>query len=127
MKPTILVIDDELIIRIFLDKTLSRDFNIVAVSSGTAGWDWLQDGNRPDLIITDMFMPEMNGCELVQLIKSNDEMKKIPVIMLSARQEDDSAEDCAAKSPDEYIQKPIKAPILFDILNKYLKTGKADH
>jgi two-component system, chemotaxis family, chemotaxis protein CheY len=123
MKPTILVIDDELIIRIFLEKTLSKDFNIVALSSGPAGWEWMMEGNKPDLIITDMFMPGMTGCELVHLIKESEAFHNIPVIMLSANQENENEESCVTKSADEYVQKPIKAPILFDIISKYLKTN----
>ena len=75
----------------------------------------------PDLIVLDLMLPDMDGIEIVKGLKSKNETKKIPIIMVTAKSSEiDKVKglDCGA---DDYLTKPFKKDILLDTVKKYLK------
>ena len=84
MRKKILVLDDKIAIAKVLSIYLASDYDCIWLPNGIEGVKWLQEGNIPDLIISDIRMPEMRGDEFLEWIKSNQLFKHIPVIMLSS-------------------------------------------
>ena len=65
------------------------------------------DGERPDLMILDVNMPEVNGIMMLEFIRQRAEVKNLPVIMLSSEATDVQVDEAMAKGADAYITKPI--------------------
>ncbi len=83
MKKKILLIDDIREFLTMLKLVLSGDYDVTTAQNGQDALNLLQNGYYPDVIVTDLRMPYMDGYELVTQVKKNDDFKKIPVIVLS--------------------------------------------
>ena len=90
MKKKILILDDKETIAKVLSIYLMSDYDVQWLPDGLQGVKWLQAGNTPDLIISDIRMPGMRGDDFLEWIKQNELFKHIPVIMLSS--EDSTSE-----------------------------------
>ena len=83
-KPTILIVDDKPEIAKVIKIQMSLDYNVFYMENPVKGIAWMHEGNIPDLIISDYFMPEMNGHEFLTYLKSSEIFKNIPIIVLSS-------------------------------------------
>ena len=90
MKKRILILDDKETIAKVLSIYLMSDYDVQWLPDGLQGVKWLQSGNIPDLIISDIRMPGMRGDDFLEWIKQNELFRHIPVIMLSS--EDSTSE-----------------------------------
>jgi pilus assembly protein CpaE len=108
----ILFVDDEEQIRKLLSTWLTRHGYEVTVAND--GWEALKAirGKAPDLVITDVNMPNMNGLELTRRMRADHRTARIPVIMLSARKQADDVLTGYAEGADEYIPKPVEMAVL---------------
>src|SRR5262249_28342698 len=107
----ILVVDDIASNRDLLARRLAREgHEVVAVEDGTSALDRLV-GENFDLILLDLMMPGMSGFEVLCRLKSNSRTRHIPVIMISALDELDSAVRCIEAGAEDYLPKPFN-PIL---------------
>jgi pilus assembly protein CpaE len=108
----ILFVDDEEQIRKLLSTWLARHGYEVTVAND--GWEALKAirTKAPDLLITDVNMPNMNGLELTRRLRSDHRTARIPVIMLSARKRADDVLTGYAEGADEYIPKPVEMAVL---------------
>ena len=108
MSDRILVADDSQGIRDLLQMSLeSLGYTVVLAEDGESALERIDEA-RPDLMIIDVMMPKVNGFQICRRVKSNPETKETPVILLTAKvQEEDVfwGHDCGA---DEYITKPFK-------------------
>jgi CheY-like chemotaxis protein len=112
----LLIVDDDaaqvLLFRYML-RELGYDHQCHHVASGTEALKFLRgeqpyaDAPRPDLIILDVNMPGMNGCEVVSKIKEDPELNSIPVVMFSVGVSQSEINQCYAQHANAYIQKPI--------------------
>ncbi len=107
----ILVIDDEKIIRISLEKELSRaGYAVLSAENGKVGVQIVQEQN-PDLILLDIMMPEMDGIEAIGHFKRDKRTKNTPVIFITSLVEEDDVKDGfvqGSKGIDQYfISKPF--------------------
>jgi len=104
---TILVVDDELMMRNLLEKILMRDgYNIITAENGQDALEVLQR-DKIDIVISDMKMPEMNGFDLLKIIKK--EYPRIGMIMMTAYGDTYTVKDALLLGADEYITKPFKS------------------
>lgn len=104
-KKTIVVIDDSIVIRKMIEIALEEeDFNIVTAISGKEGLD-LIDKDKPNLVILDMMLPDMNGIDVLKVIKNE---KKIPVIMLSGKDSPQLIESAKEVGVDDFLPKPFR-------------------
>jgi pilus assembly protein CpaE len=112
MAERILFVDDEAQIRKLLSTWLTRHGYEVSIASD--GWEALKAirTNAPDLVITDVNMPNMNGLELTRRLRSDHKTARIPVIMLSARKQADDVLTGYAEGADEYVPKPVEMAVL---------------
>jgi DNA-binding response OmpR family regulator len=107
MKKKILVVDDELSIRMLLENFLSDEFDVVSKENGYEAMTWLQNNNNADLLLVDIDMPMLNGYELTESIRKQDGMKNVPVIMLSSKQKSADRIRSFSAGADDYLQKPF--------------------
>jgi two-component system KDP operon response regulator KdpE len=105
----ILVVDDERqIIRMLRASLQSSGYEVLTASNGLEGLERFETG-RPDLIITDLAMPEMNGLELTQAVRRSDQT---PIIVLSVRDTDVMKVKALDEGADDYLTKPFSMPEL---------------
>jgi len=121
----ILFVDDEEQIRKLLSTWLARHGYDVGVAND--GWEALKAirARAPDLVITDVNMPNMNGLELTRRMRADHRTARIPVIMLSARKQADDVLSGYAEGADEYVPKPVEMAVLeakIEVLIKRFRT-----
>lgn len=105
-KPTILIVEDHKVLRNFMKNLLKKDYNIIVADNGkTALEKALQ--HVPNLIISDVIMPEMVGTELCSRIKENLKTSHIPVILLTSRSSLVYKFEGLESGADDYISKPF--------------------
>jgi DNA-binding response OmpR family regulator len=102
----ILVVEDNADLRAFMHRNLSRKFQTLLATDGQEGID-LATAEIPDIIISDLMMQKIDGLKLCELIKSQEVTSHIPVILLTARTDQNSKLDGLAKGADDYIGKPF--------------------
>ena len=106
MKPTILIIDDEIEVLWLISEILSDNYNTIRLQDATKIDHILQD-YYPDLIISDVMMPNLNGIDLTKKILNNKETKHIPVILVSANHNVEQQIESLALGAEMYITKPF--------------------
>ncbi len=107
MKKTILAIDDELSIRMLLENFLSSTYNVVTCNDGQEGLAYLEQGDLPDLIVTDIQMPNLDGYEFIKNVRASGFFSNIPVIMLSGIESSNERVKCLKLGADDYMVKPF--------------------
>lgn len=83
MKKKILLVDDIKEFRTLLKILLSGNYEVVTAENGEAALNLILGGYEPDVIVTDLLMPRMDGYQLISRVKSNDSYRNIPIIVLS--------------------------------------------
>ena len=121
MRQKILLVDDEEDILEFLSYNLRKDgFEILTANNGSKGLV-LAKKHKPDLVILDVMMPEMDGVDVCQRIRELPELDETLVLFLSARAEDYSELAGFSAGADDYITKPIKPKLLISRVNAILR------
>ena len=121
MSQKILLVDDEEDILEFLSYNLIKDgFEILTANNGAKGLA-LAKKHKPDLVILDVMMPEMDGVDVCQRIRELTELDETLVLFLSARAEDYSELAGFSAGADDYITKPIKPKLLISRVNAILR------
>ena len=121
MSQKILLVDDEEDILEFLSYNLMKDgFEILTANNGAKGLA-LAKKHKPDLVILDVMMPEMDGIDVCQRIRELPELDETLVLFLSARAEDYSELAGFSAGADDYITKPIKPKLLISRVNAILR------
>lgn len=109
--PLILVVDDNADLREFLTDILRTDYQVIQAANGVEGLNLASD-SIPDLVISDLMMPEMDGHELCHRLKTAEPTSHIPVILLTAKANQDSKLKGLEKGADDYLMKPFNGPEL---------------
>ncbi|MGF7138579.1 hybrid sensor histidine kinase/response regulator transcription factor [Roseimarinus sediminis] len=107
----ILLVEDNSEFRTFLSKELSGTYQIIEAADGNEGYTKALE-HLPDLILTDLMMPVMNGIELCHQLKSTIQVSHIPVIVLSAKTSDEAQLDSFEAKADAFVSKPFNMEIL---------------
>ncbi len=119
MKKRILVVDDEKSICLLLNNFLGEDYDVITISNGEDALAWLE-GNLPDLIISDIQMGNMDGCEFLRRVRQRGFTKHTPIIMLSARAESKERIKCYRLGAQDYLTKPFNPEELEEVVKKNL-------
>ncbi len=117
---TILVVEDNEEFRHFLTEQLSESYYVIEAADGEQAEE-LVLSEFPDLIISDLMMPKMNGIELCQRVKNNIQTSHIPFILLTARTSDESKMDSYEAGADSYISKPFSYELLCVRIKKLIE------
>ena len=117
---TILVIEDNKEIRENTVELLElKGYNVRSAANGKAGLDMALE-TKPDMILCDIMMPNMNGYEVFAALKANSETAKIPFIFVTASVERSEVEAGLGMGADGYIRKPFEAKELFQTIANFL-------
>jgi PAS domain S-box-containing protein len=116
----ILVIDDKWENRSVLVNLLTPlGFDVIEAGDGKEGLDKVRE-NRPDLILTDLVMPKMDGFELIRKIRKFSEFKELPIIATSASVFELASEHSMEAGSNDFLVKPIRAEVLLDKIREHL-------
>ena len=107
MKKTVLVIDDEMSIRMLLENYLSKTYTVITRNDGQEGLKYLEEGNLPELIVADIQMPNLDGYEFLRNVRASGFFKNIPMIMLSGIESSNERVKCLKLGADDYLVKPF--------------------
>ena len=110
-RDTLLIVEDHEALRYYLRKTFEHDYRVVDVTDGQAALSYLSN-EYPDLIVSDVMMPGIQGDELCRLVKDNPNTSGIPFILLTAKTNHDAVIEGLKKGADDYISKPFNTEIL---------------
>ena len=108
---TIFLVDDDMINMAIGNDTLGRLYKTFTMNSGYHLLKMLES-NIPDLILLDVEMPVMNGYETIEILKSREETRNIPVIFLTAHNDTESELKGLSMGAVDYIIKPFSPPLL---------------
>lgn len=118
---TVMFVDDDVELRKYMEEEFGNCFmKIVSASGGNEALALLKD-TSPDIIISDVMMPEMDGMELCRRVKTDAGTSHIPFILLTARADSRSRSNGAAGLCDAYVTKPFDTSELLDTISKLIK------
>ena len=120
MNKKILIVDDEQdILDMIKLKLEAEGFDVVEASNGIDGLAAVQK-EKPDLVLLDIMMPELNGYQVCRELKSNEKLKNIPVVMLTAKAQESDKFWGLETGADDYVTKPFEFSSLIQTIKKHL-------
>lgn len=120
MSKVILVVDDDRTNLIMAERLLGNEYTIVSVTSGEQAIKFLSK-RKPDLILLDINMPEMDGFEVMRNIKGNENWEKIPVIFLTADRDTETEVECLQMGAVDFVGKPFEPEIVRNRIRRTLE------
>lgn len=122
-KAKLLIIEDNVEMRTYLRRNLEDCYEIFEASDGVEGMESIQK-NIPDIIVSDLMMPNMNGLELCEKVKSNMVTSHIPLIILTAKVNEETAYEGFSFGADDYITKPFSMKLLKIRIEKLIEKNE---
>ncbi len=107
-RPRLLIADDNADMRQYLARLLTERYNVQTVSNGQAALAAARD-RRPDLVLSDVMMPHLDGLGLVREMRGDADLRTVPIILLSARAGEESRIEGLLQGADDYLIKPFNA------------------
>ena len=121
--PILLIVEDNPEIQTFLRNSLSQQYNIITANHGQDAIEILKK-HIPDIILSDLMMPVMNGNQLCATIKANPQFSDIPFILLTGKDTLQAQEESMKCGADVFLRKPTSINILQDTLQNQLMRSK---
>jgi two-component system phosphate regulon response regulator PhoB len=116
----VMVIDDEPFILMMIEDKLKRaGIEVVAIRESVGAVEVIRT-EKPDLIIMDWMMPEVSGLEVCRALKADDELKDIPIFMLSAKGQEDDIKRGLESGVARYLTKPFSPKALLEVVEEEL-------
>ncbi len=112
MLKKLLIVEDSYVITKIIQVYVSDLFEFICFNNPRQAISWLEEGNRPHLILSDVYMPKMTGIEFLTYVKERAELKSIPFIMLSNDNSTSLKIATLQKGARDFITKPFE-PIVF--------------
>lgn len=117
---TVMVVDDSVTVRKVTGRFLEREgFNVITARDGVEAMKLLQD-QLPDVMLLDIEMPRMDGFEVARRVKGNEELKKIPIIMITSRTGEKHRDRALALGVEQYLGKPYQEEILLEAISELI-------
>ena len=122
----VLIADDNADMRHYLSRLLSERYDVVAAADGKRALESVQK-QAPDLVLSDIMMPNLDGFGLLEALRSNAATNTIPVILLSARAGEESQVEGMDAGADDYLVKPFSARELLARVQNHLELSRVRH
>lgn len=120
-KQTILVVDDEQDLLDLIEYNLKKEnFDVLTAEDGKEGIEVAREHN-PSLVLLDIMMPKMDGLEVVEQMRNDEKLHRIPIIFLTARGDEKTEVEGLNKGGDDYITKPISTTKLISRIKAVLR------
>ena len=108
----VLVVEDETDIAELIRYNLEMaQFNVSIATTGDEGLKAIQE-TKPDMVLLDLMLPQISGLEICSQVKNNDQLKEIPIIMVSAKGEEEDIVKGLELGADDYVTKPFSPKVL---------------
>lgn len=124
-KKSIVAVDDSGIVLKMLTKVLGEKYDLHAFSGGRRALQYLKE-KTPDLIILDIDMPEINGYEMLKMIKEKEHLRDVPVIFLTSNNDKSHVVKAVAGGAKDYVVKPIDEEILTEKVQAALEEAASN-
>jgi len=118
-KEILIVEDEETLLKLESVLLTSRGYKVQGVANGKAALDCMA-ANKPDLVLLDIMLPEIDGYEVCRQIKNNEATRHIPVIMLTAKKSREDIAKGEQVGADWYMTKPFKSAMLVETVQRLL-------
>ena len=122
-KPEVLIIDDNIDIRTYLRSVLSEKYHVSEAADGKVGLE-LARKIVPDIVLSDIMMPVMDGLAFCQQLKTDKAISHIPVILLTARSLDEQRAEGYEHGADAYLSKPFSLRLLLSRIDNLIESRK---
>ena len=120
-KQTILVVDDEQDLLDLIEYNLKKEgYNVLKAENGVQGLEMAKEHN-PNLVLLDIMMPKMDGIQVCEKMRSNPDLKSIPVIFLTARSDEKTEVEGLDTGADDFVTKPISTTKLLSRIKAVLR------
>jgi len=119
---TVLVIDDDILNITALTHLLSDEFNIISERNGRNSLQVVKT-TKPDVILLDVIMPDMNGFEVIAALKNDEDTKNIPVIFITGLNNTKDEEQGFVLGAVDYINKPFSSYVVKQRIKNQLQTA----
>ena len=121
--PLLLIVEDNAGIRQYIEESIQEDFRILQASNGKEGI-LLAFEHMPDIIVSDIMMPEMDGIEMTQTLKTDIRTSHVPIILLTAKTSSNDQEKGYDSGADSYLTKPFSAKLLHSRIKNILSSRR---
>ena len=121
VKPKLLIVEDNLELRHFLKENFEEQYCVFEAGNGREGLQVLKQ-YHPDMIVSDVMMPEMNGIDFCKAIKENTETSHIPLLLLTAKSAVENRIEGKQSGADYFVSKPFSLEELTITINNALQT-----
>ena len=123
LNPVLLLVEDNLEVRLFLRQTLCRSYHVMEAVDGFDALEKIKS-RRPDVILSDLMMPKMDGYELCKALKQSKDYAHIPFILLTAKVAVDARIEGVNVGADAYLEKPVHTDLLFSTISNVVQSKK---
>jgi DNA-binding response OmpR family regulator len=123
-KPTVLLVDDNRDMREYVTRLLQSRFAVVCAQDGQYALDLLDAGVRPDLVLSDVMMPRLDGFGLLKALRARPITESTPVIFLSARAGEEARLEGFDGGADDYLIKPFSARELITRVDTHIRLSR---
>ena len=107
-----------------LEKILKNKYDVTVKNDGLDAWDWLNNNNIPDLIVSDLKMPSLGGIELLENLNTDEHLKNIPVIIHSGFEDSGKRKQCIELGAFAYLVKPFEPEFLVSEVERAIESRK---
>src|SRR5690606_28041370 len=123
-KPVLLLVEDNEDFRFYLKDNLNISYHVIEAANGLEGWQQAS-AHIPDLIVSDVMMPEMDGMAFCRKIREDKRTSHIPLILLTARAAEEQIREGFDLGADDYVTKPFSFEILQSRIRNLLERRQA--
>lgn len=119
IRPLLLIVEDNADIRQYIEESLHEDYRIIQACNGKEGMEQAFS-QVPDIIVSDIMMPEMDGIKMTHILKEDIRTSHIPIILLTAKTSVNDQEEGYDSGADSYLTKPFSAKLLHSRIRNIL-------
>lgn len=120
----VLVVEDNAELRVYIYNSLISKYEVRDASNGKEALQVIEEGWMPDMVVTDLMMPVMDGMELIDHLRNDFSTSHIPIVMITAKHEDDTHVRAMKYGADGYIAKPFTMELLLARIDNMLERRK---